>query len=132
MGIYTIGYNADLLTQLGIPLPKQGWTVDDLIAIANQAANLSATPPVYGYFDSQLYLFHALNVPFYDTSVQPPAAAFINNAELTRALTLLGQLYRNGAVINVRAFDFEHYSDIAQGRVALVDHRWLPELQRRS
>ena len=50
VGIYTIGYNADLLTQLGIPLPKQGWTVDDLIAIANQAANLSATPPVYGYF----------------------------------------------------------------------------------
>ncbi len=119
VGISYIGYNADLLTRLGIPLPKAGWTVDDLISIANQTANPSATPPVYGYFDSQLYLFHALNVPFYDTSVQPPAASFTNNAELARALTLLGQLYESGAVISVRPFDFAHYSDVAQGRVAL-------------
>ncbi len=118
VGISYIGYNADLLTQLGIPLPKEGWTVDDLISIANQAANLSATPQVYGYFDSQLYLFHAQNIPYYDASVQPPEATF-NRDELAGELARLGQLYQNGAVISIKAFDYTHYSDIAQGRVAL-------------
>jgi ABC-type glycerol-3-phosphate transport system substrate-binding protein len=38
---------------------------------------------------------------------------------MTKAMTLMQQLYRNGALTQITAFHFEHYNDVAQGRIAL-------------
>ncbi len=113
-----IAYNADLLTQLGIPLPKAGWTVDGLLSIANQAANLSAKLPVYG-FGGGSAIFDSLGASWYDASVKPPKATF-NTPAMAQAMTWMQPLYRKGALYQVIYFKFTDYLNmIRNGQVAL-------------
>ncbi len=119
-----IAYDADLLTKLGISLPKTGWTVDDLLAIAGQAANPGAATPIYG-FGNGGQLFYTLDVPWYDASAHPPKASF-NTPAMTSALTWLQGLYQKGtfyAVTNTNYLDY--LKAIPQGQVAL----WITDGQ---
>ncbi len=114
-----IAYNADLLTKLGIPFPQPGWTFDDLLSIAAQAANLSATPPLYGFGDDNAYIFHSLNVPYIDASVQPPQATFTSD-EVTRDFIWMQQLFQKGTVkitnvANIR----DYHQEILNGQIAI-------------
>jgi ABC-type glycerol-3-phosphate transport system substrate-binding protein len=113
-----IAYNADLLTKLGVPLPKDGWTVDDLLSIAGQAADPGATPPIYG-FGNGGQIFYTLNVPWYDASVKPPKAAF-NTDAMAKALSWMQPLYQNGTLYETIYYKFTAYLDmIVKGQVAL-------------
>ncbi len=116
-----IAYNADLLTKLGIPLPQPGWTFDDLVAIASQAADQSADPPIYGFGDDNNYIFHSLSVPYYDTSVQPPSAAFTSD-EVVQAFTWMQQLFQKGTlniVASAGAGFLDYHNKILNGQVAM-------------
>jgi len=117
--VHYIAYNADLLARLGIPFPQPGWTVDDLLSIASRAANRSTTPPIYGFGDDNSYIFHTLNVPYYDTSVQPPRATFTSD-EVTKAYRWFQQLFQKGTLDIITVAHFRDYhNEISQGQMAL-------------
>ncbi len=114
-----IAYNADLLTSLGIPLPQSGWTLDDMLSIASQAAKLSANPSVYGFWDDNFNLLYAQHIPYLDTSVQPPRATFTSEAVI-KAFTWFQPLLRNGTINLINHAHEDVYDQaISQGQAAL-------------
>ena len=113
-----IAYNADLLTKLGIPLPKAGWTVDDLISIASQVANPSAPDPVYGFSGAD-DLFRAQGVPWYDSSAVPPRATFTTDAMLKTFAWLQG-LFQKKIIYQQIYYTFDEYRKmIPNSQIAL-------------
>ena len=86
----------ECLNKLGIALPQNGWTVDNLLAIANQAANTSTSTPVYGFGSGDL-IFRTLGLSWYDSQAQPPKATF-TTTDLTNAFKWLQQLFQKNAL----------------------------------
>ncbi len=114
-----IAYNANLLTRLGIRLPQAGWTLDDLVSIASQAADLSANPPIYGFWDRGYQVLFAQQIPYLDTSVQPPKATFTSDA-VNKAFAWFKPLFQHGT-LNLYSFSHvnEYDQTISQGQTAL-------------
>jgi ABC-type glycerol-3-phosphate transport system substrate-binding protein len=127
-----IGYNEDLLTQLGLSFPDSGWTFEDMMALAAQAANPTAATPIYGLAAGNGDLTDAIGLRWYDDTVQPPHALF-NTNEAANALAWLDQLYLKGTFLPTYGSQMpgaprpanytEYIPAIANGQVAM----WLTD-----
>ena len=118
IAIYYIAYNADLLNQKGIPLPKDGWTVDDLLSIASQAADPSASKPVYGYANAD-EIFRSMGILWYDNRVQPLKPT-INSEDMLKTFTWLQQQFQKKTLYQVVYYTYSDYLDmIPKGQVAM-------------
>ncbi len=115
--IQYIAYNADLLTRLGLPFPTSGWTFDNLLSLTAQAANPTASKPVYGLAADPGSLLAASGVHWYNSTVQPPKALF-NTDGVAKGLTWLDQLYQKGTLFTP-GNNQDYWQKIASGQVAL-------------
>ncbi len=93
VGVELIAYNQDLLTQLGIPLPSQGWTFDEMLTLAAQVVAASPDSSVYGLAANNDLLLDAEGVRWYDNTPQPPQALF-TSSDVAKGLAWLEQLYQ--------------------------------------
>ncbi len=116
--VYFIAYNADLLTKLGIPFPKTGWTFQDFLTLAAQAANPSAANPVYGFGNDVNWVLRNQGVQFYDASVQPPKAVF-NTDAMTKTFTWFQQLIQSKTLYTTNNVEYANFMKAVQnGQVA--------------
>ncbi len=86
-------YNEDLLSQLGISFPNQGWTFDEMLALAEQVVAASLSQSVYGLAAGNDLLLDATGVRWYDNTTRPPQALF-TSSDVANGLAWLEQLYQ--------------------------------------
>lgn len=120
-------YNKDLLQGAGIPAPQADWTWDDVLAIAQQAAQKTgSTVDTYGYLD-QSGGFQALatllkkqgldlgSTPAREVTLDTPEMA--DNFQQVRDLIESGALFTPGMTPDGPPVDVQQV--VAEGRVAI-------------
>ena len=111
-----MAYNADWLSSHGIPFPKPGWSLQDFLSLATQAADPNASKPVYGTGNASYWIVFNQGIHLYDATVQPPEATFMTD-EMTQTFTQIKGLAQKGTLyepVDITAF----YKAVANGQVA--------------
>jgi ABC-type glycerol-3-phosphate transport system substrate-binding protein len=133
MNTYGVWYNADAFTAAGVPVPKAGWTWDEMYAAATKLANKNGAK--YGLVADQLtaadapftmsmYSVSAGGAPFTDNVNHPTKAEA--DAKYTEGVTKLIDGIKSGAVAPPGYDASNSQSLFAAGKVPMMfGGQWL-------
>jgi ABC-type glycerol-3-phosphate transport system substrate-binding protein len=117
--VMMMAYNADLLTQRGLPMPASDWTFDDFIGMASAVASTSDTDPSYGFLFSPYEEFLAIGqgTKWIDFESNPVKVDF-NSPEMLEHLRWLSKLEQDRVLFNQESNWEEMNAIMSAGQLA--------------
>jgi ABC-type glycerol-3-phosphate transport system substrate-binding protein len=127
-----IGMNATYFADQGVPLPENGWTFDEFVALATELADPEANPPIYGFIpfngDTLQLVLAGRGVVLYDLE-SSPRQAYLDHPDTVAAVEWLVALaeagviapYKGGGTGSLSGDYFERLNMIEAGQAAMWD-----------